>query len=276
MQNVIHFFRALKKENIMSILFQIVAIYCVLVGLAYFFSNILIFQKPASGYRDSESIIKLKTSDGALISAVYLPNEKAKYVILFSHGNATDIGYSMPLFQMFHQWGFSVFAYDYHGYGTSQGFPTESNAYKDVDAAYDYLTKVLQINPDRIIAYGQSVGAALAIDLASRREVAGVIAQSPFVTAFRVLTYIPLFPFDKFNNLKKIWRISCPILVIHGTRDSVIPFWHGRRVYKQANPPKYYYWVEGAGHNDLFFVAGKRYFEVLDEFITNLIEGKEK
>jgi alpha-beta hydrolase superfamily lysophospholipase len=265
-----HFFQTMSKENIMSLLFQIVMIYFILACFAYFFSNKLIFQKPRSGYRDSESVIKLKTRDGALISAVYFSNERAKYVILFNHGNATDIGYSVPLFQMLYHAGFSVLAYDYHGYGTSQGSPTESNAYQDVDAAYDYLTKDLQIEPDRIIAYGESVGAALAIDLASRKKVAGVIAQSPFVTAFRVITSIPLFPFDKFNNLKKLKQISCPMLVIHGTRDLVIPVWHGKKVYKRANPPKYSYWVQGAGHNDIFLIAGERYLEVLDEFVSKL------
>ena len=254
----------------MQLFYQIVLIYLFLTVFAYLLSNRMIFQKPMSSYHDSEGIIKLKTRDGALISAIYLPNEQADYVLLVSQGNATDMGYSMPLLQKFREEGFSVFVYDYHGYGTSQGRPSEQHAYADVDAAYDYLTRQLKISPDSIIAYGQSVGAALAIDLASRNKIAAVVVQSPFVTAFRVLTVIPIFPFDKFNNLRKISRVHCPILVIHGTRDKVIPFWHGKGIYKKANPPKYHYWVKGAGHNDLFAIAGDEYWENLKAFVSKL------
>ena len=147
--------------------------------------------------------------------------------------------------------GFSVFAYDYQGYGTSTGRPSEQGAYDAVDASWQYLTESLKISPQHIIAFGNSIGAALAVDIAARQPIAAIILQSPFVTAFRVVTRIPLFPFDKFDNLKKIKQISCPILIIHGKRDRIVPFWHGKKLYASATVPKQSLWIEDVGHNNI-------------------------
>jgi Esterase/lipase len=134
------------------------------------------------------------------LSAVHLPNPQAVYTALFSHGNAEDIRDVAPLLNEIHESGFAVFAYDYRGYGSGDGVPTEENAYKDIDAAYAYVTGTLGVAPARIIAYGRSVGGGPAVDLASRKPLAGLIVESTFVTAFRVRTHIPILPFDKFRN----------------------------------------------------------------------------
>lgn len=172
------------------------------------FSDRIIFQPPASAYRDTGATVKLKSRDGVQISAVYLPNPQATYTILFSHGNAEDLGTLAFELEDVRAMGFSVLAYDYHGYGTSSGKPSEQNAYEDHEAAYDYLTQVLQVPADRIIAHGRSLGGAMAIDLASRKPVGGLIVESSFLSAFRVLTGYPIFPFDKFRNLEKISQVS--------------------------------------------------------------------
>ena len=99
--------------------------------------------------------------------------------------------------------GFSVFAYDYHGYGASGGKANEQNAYEDHDAAYLYLTQVLQVPADRIIAHGRSLGGAVAIDLASRKPLGGLVVESSFLCAFRVVTGYPIFPFDNFETLTR-------------------------------------------------------------------------
>lgn len=106
--------------------------------------------------------------DGVTLSAVHLPNPQAVYTVLFSHGNAEDIRDVAPLLNEIHESGFAVFAYDYRGYGSGDGVPTEENAYKDIDAAYAYVTGTLGVAPARIIAYGRSVGGGPAVDLASR------------------------------------------------------------------------------------------------------------
>jgi alpha-beta hydrolase superfamily lysophospholipase len=243
-----------------------VSVYVLVLIIAIFFSEQLIFQPQPPGYRDSAAILKLTSSDGAKISAIYLPNPVATFTVLFSHGNAEDIGYTSPLLEQIQGAGFSVFAYDYQGYGTSEGKPAEAHTYDDEEAAYNYLTQTMRIPPNRIIAFGRSVGTGPAVNLASRRPVAGLILQSPFLSAFRVMTRVSVLPFDRFNNLRKIKTVHCPVLIIHGTRDTVINVAHGKQLFAAANEPKQALWVEGANHNDVELVAGDRYANSLRAF----------
>lgn len=251
-------------------LIYLIGAYLALLLFAYLFADFYIFYPPKSTYKDSQNILKIKTRDGATISAIYLPNKNAKYTILVSHGNAEDLGTMLPFLEKFKEQGFAVFAYDYHGYGTSEGRATAQSTYADVDAAYDYLTQKLQVPPDQIISYGRSVGAALAIDLAARKPVAAVIAESPFTSAFTTLTQIKLFPFDKYDNLAKIKKIKVPILLIHGTSDTTIFPWHSKKLYEAANAPKSFYWVKGAGHNDVLLIAGPGYWGAIKKFANSI------
>lgn len=226
----------------------------------------MIFQPQRAGYGDNAEILKLNSSDGARISARYLAIPNATFTILFSHGNAEDIGDVEPLMEVMRSAGFAVFSYDYQGYGTSEGKPSERHAYQDEDAAYDYLVQTLHIQPNRIIAFGRSLGGGPATDMASRRRVSGLILESSFTSAFRVMTRVRVLPFDKFDNLRKIKNVHCPVLIIHGTQDSVINPSHGRTLFAAANEPKQFLWVEGANHNDVAFAAGVQYPKSLRAF----------
>lgn len=252
-----------------------ILIYLGFTFLAHFLSEKIIFQPQLSSYGDTNQIIKLNLASGVQISAVYLPNPQARYTILFSHGNAEDIGRALPTLEKLKAMGFSVFSYDYQGYGTSSGLPSEQNAYHDVEAAYNYLVENLGVPSNRIIAHGRSLGGAVAIDLARKRPVGGLIIESSFITAYRVVTQIPLFPFDKFKSISKIKQVRCPVLVIHGRRDQVIPFSHGEKLFLEANEPKASFWVEEADHNNLFQVAGNSYEKALLDFV-DLIEKSRK
>jgi fermentation-respiration switch protein FrsA (DUF1100 family) len=236
-----------------------------LLAYGYMFTDRIIFQPPPASYKDSEQIIKLTTADGAKISAIYLPNENSSYTILYSHGNAEDLGSVRHKLAELHSMGFAVFGYDYHGYGTSQGQPNEKAAYQDIDAAYEYLTNELHVSPDHIILHGFSLGGAIAADLASRRPVGELILESTFVSAFRVVTTMPM-PFDQFTTLAKLKNIKCPILVVHGRADRVVKFWHGQMLFDNANEPKQFLWIENAGHGDVSYVASEQYEQVLRNF----------
>lgn len=242
--------------KIQTIILYIIIAYLGLLVFAYLYSDFYMFYPPAASYKDSKEIIKLKTQSGNIISAVYLPNKKAKYILLVSHGNGEDLGQIIPRLKTFRKTfqdlGMSVFAYDYPGYGTSTGRPSEKSSYEAINAAYQYLIETLNIPPNHIILFGNSIGAGVSIDLATRKPVAALILQSPFVTAFRVVTYFPLLPFDKYNNLQKIKQIHVPILIIHGKRDRIIPFWHGKKLYNAAHEPKEQLWIDNVGHNDIF------------------------
>jgi fermentation-respiration switch protein FrsA (DUF1100 family) len=238
-------------------------------------SDKIIFQPHPSSYADSDfrttSIQHFRIPSGnALISAAYLPNPATKYTLLYSHGNGEDIGDDLPILEDFRRAGFAVFAYDYRGYGTSTGLPSESGVYEDGHAAYEYLTQTLHIEPTHIIAFGHSLGAAAAIELAATRPVAALIADAPFLSAFRVITRVPLLPWDKFDNASRIRRVHCPVLVIQGKNDEVIPWWHGQRIYELANQPKRFLWIDGAGHNDALAVAEKQYLQAVGDFAASI------
>ncbi|USR91953.1 alpha/beta hydrolase [Phormidium yuhuli AB48] len=250
------------KRMIASVLF----IYFCICLYAYFGSERSIFLPPPPSYSDSEAIIKLPVDENTEISAVHLPNEDADYTILYSHGNAEDLGMILPRLADLQSLGYGVFGYDYQGYGTSQGSPSEYNTYRDINAAYRYLTETLKIPPSHIWVYGRSLGSGPSVDLASREAIAALTVESGFLSAFRVVTRIRLFPFDKFDNLSKIPNVYSPVLFIHGTDDRLIPLLHGEGLYEAANDPKKAFWVDGAGHNDLLEVVGDRYPQVLQEF----------
>ncbi len=254
-----------------SLLLIGLGVYGYLLWLGWFQSERLIFLPRPASYQDGDAILKLTTADGLQISAVYLPNPAATYTLLYSHGNAEDLGDILPRLRKLQQGGFSVLAYDYRGYGTSEGIPSEAGAYKDIEAAYAYL-RDQGIPPERILLYGRSVGGGPSVYLAAQKPVGGLILESTFVTAFRVLTRIPLLPFDRFDNLSRIAQINCPLLILHGTQDRLIPFWHAEALYQAARDPKRLIPIEGADHNDLLQVAGKRYLPILQQFVAELVE----
>jgi fermentation-respiration switch protein FrsA (DUF1100 family) len=254
------------KRSVISIASIAGLVYLFLVIYGFFFADNMIFLPPPPSYRDDASLSKIPTAGDSTITARYLPCPGADYTILYSHGNAEDLGDIRGELDQYCKQGFSVIAYDYRGYGTSPGRPSEATTYADIDAVYEYLIRQARIRPEAIIVQGRSVGAGPSVDLAARRPVAGLILESAFVTAYRVLTHIPLFPFDKYDNIRKIEKVTCPVLVIHGKGDSIIPFWHGEMLYRQAREPKMNLWVEGADHNDFRLVAGDKYWRSLDRF----------
>ena len=257
----------------MKLLLALALLYAGVALIVRLSSESLIFLPHPSSYKDDGIIVKIRSANGNRISALYLVNPAATYTLLVSHGNAEDLGDDRPWIQDLGQAGFSVLAYDYQGYGTSEGKPGEQVLYEDEAAAYDFLTANLKIPPDRIIILGRSVGSGPAVHLAARKPAAGLVLQSPFLSAYRVFTRFPLLPFDRFPNYKDIRRVHCPVLVIHGTRDRVINIWHGKKLYELANQPKQFLWVKDAGHNDLEMVAGKTYLKAIRNFAASIRES---
>jgi len=227
---------------------------------------------PAPTYRDTADILKMPTSGGERIAAVYLPNPARRTPVLFSHGNAEDLGWVLPSLPPLRDLGFGVFAYDYRGYGLSQGRASEQHVYADIDAAYDYLTRELRVPAARIILYGRSLGAGAAVDLAARQSVGGLIVESPFLTAFRVMTRIPLFPFDRFRNVDKIGRVRCPVLVMHGEADEIVPLWHGQQLFRAGARAQDVPRGPRRPSQRLPVVAGARYVTALRDFEALLRE----
>jgi len=259
------------KRLIRSIIF----LYCFFAVIGMCFSDRLIFQPPPPSYDASDKrILTFLGTDSNTISAIYLPATSNNFTIFFCHGNAEDIGNRIPFFEMLNELGFGVFCFDYRGYGLSTGKPSEKKTYADSETAFAYLTNNLGVPPKKIILHGQSLGGGVVVPLAAKNNVAGLILESSFVTAFRVLTRIPILPFDKFKNIDKIKKVNCPVLIIHGIKDMVIAPWHGKKLFEAANEPKVSYWVKDAGHNNLILVAGSEYFKKIMEFTTKIAIGE--
>lgn len=244
--------------------------------LIWIFAERLIFLPPAERYPQGGQVLLIPRAEGGTVAAVHLRNPDARYTILFSHGNAEHIVHGLDHLEGLRDAGFSVLAYDYSGYGLSTGRPSERAAYGDIQAAYDYLVRTAGVPPERIILHGRSLGGAVAADLASRRPAAGLVLESTFTSAFRVVRPYPILPFDRFRTERKLPRIRMPVLVIHGTEDEVIGFWHGERLYDRVRGPRQRLWVQGATHNDLAWVAGQGYWTALRTFADSLATADTK
>jgi hypothetical protein len=216
----------------------------------------------------------LLTEDGVKINAFYRSNPASKQVLLWFHGNAENIGYGLGHLRALAKIGVNILAVDYRGYGRSEGKPDEAGVYRDADAAYDYLQKQRHFRARDIIIYGHSLGGAVAVDLASRRPCGGLIIQSSFTNAramARRMFAIPLIAYvvkSRFDSLRKIREVHAPILIVHGTRDDVVPLAMGQQLFQTAPEPKRFYPIEGAGHNDLMEVGGESYISCLARFVA--------
>ncbi|XP_076356572.1 alpha/beta hydrolase domain-containing protein 17B-like isoform X2 [Tachypleus tridentatus] len=219
---------------------------------------------------DNFEVFYTRTSRGNRIACMYVrcsPN--ARYTILFSHGNAVDLGQMSSFYLgLGSRISCNIFSYDYSGYGISTNKPYEKNLYSDINAAWHALRTKYGVSPENIILYGQSIGTVPTVDLASRYEVGGVILHSPLTSGMRVA-----FPstkrtwfFDAFPSIEKIHKVTSPVLVIHGTEDEVIEFSHGLAMYERCPRAVEPLWVEGAGHNDVELYG--QYLERLKHFVS--------
>lgn len=250
-------------------------LYGALVFVAWRFGDLLMFPAPGSSYRREslEELVTLRSSDGTGLAALHLPNPDARHTILYSHGNGEDLGNLLPVLEAIHALGFAVFAYDYRGYGASEGRPSAGGVLLDAEAAYAYVTGELGVAADRLILWGRSVGGGPTVHLAAKHAVAGIVLEATFTSAFCVVTNRPILPFDRYHNQKLIRGMRVPTLFIHGRRDRVVPFVHGERNYACASEPKRALWVDEAGHNDLWLVAPEAIGRALVEFADSLPGG---
>lgn len=218
--------------------------------------------------------IWLQTSDRIRINACYYFHPDSHRVLLWFHGNAENIGYCLDQQRQVAEAGINVLTVEYRGYGKSAGKPDEAGVYRDADAGYDYLLNHRQFRAADIFVYGHSLGGAVAVDLASRRPCAGVIVQSSFTSApamARRMFPIPLIGTmmkSRFDSREKIRGVRAPVLIVHGTKDRVVPFEMGQELFQAAPEPKSFYAVEGAGHNNVLATGGEAYMARLKAFFA--------
>jgi fermentation-respiration switch protein FrsA (DUF1100 family) len=235
--------------------------------------------KYPSGFWDLQSELKaedvwLRTADGVRLHAWWIMAPQAPLVTLYLHGNAGNVTHRFLQIHEITAAGSSVLMLDYRGYGKSGGSPNEHGLYADADAAYQYL-RDRGYNARQIILQGESLGTAVAVDLASRKDCAGVVVEAAFTSgrdvANTVLPFIGSLLFRGLDSQSKIAKVRAPLLFFHGARDEIIPLKLGRALFNAAPEPKSFAVVPGAGHNDLVETGASSYHEKLHEFYERFV-----
>ncbi|KAH1097822.1 hypothetical protein J1N35_014743 [Gossypium stocksii] len=219
--------------------------------------------------RDNVDVLKLSTKRGNEIVAMYVKNPSASLTVLYSHGNAADIGQMYHIFtELSVHLNVNLMGYDYSGYGQSSGKPSEQDTYADIEAAYKCLEEMYGIKQEDTILYGQSVGSGPALELAIRLpHLRAVILHSPILSGLRVMYPVKrTLWFDIYKNIDKIPLVDCPVLVIHGTEDEVVNFSHGKQLWELCKEKYEPLWLKGGNHCDLELYP--EYLRHLRKFIS--------
>ncbi|MBI3098692.1 MAG: alpha/beta fold hydrolase [Planctomycetes bacterium] len=223
----------------------------------------------------------IPVAEGVRIHAWWAPGKApARGTILFSHGNAGNITDRILHFRPLLDRHFNVLAYDYEGYGRSDGAPSETTCTRDVLAAHDYLTRERKVPPAEIISYGESIGCAQALLAALERPCGAVILEAPFTSLPEVGQFhFPFLPVrwiarSKFDNLGRIPSLKVPVLIVHGRRDEIVPFAQGERLFAAAPEPKEFVAIEEGTHNDLVFTGGGRLFDKIRSWVDPFLNRK--
>ncbi len=200
----------------------------------------------------------LTTEDGLELLAWYLPAKDGHQTLIVTHGNAGHIGHRTGKLAGFAEAGYGLLLVEYRGFGGNPGKPNEDGLYLDAEAGFDFL-KNEGVTPDQIIAYGESLGTDVAVELAARHPLAAVILEAPFTSIAEVAAghywYVPMarwMVLDRFDAASRIGEISAPVLMLHGTRDNVVPTRSGQALFDQANESKEFWLAPNADHNDLY------------------------
>jgi len=258
------------KRLLKTILWTLLIAYVVITILGQLVHNRMLFFPPPTSYQAGGPIQLIPTKAGGQLAVWMQKNEAADYTILYSHGNAESLGEVAFISQMFVGQGFSFVAYDYSGYGLSSGEPSVKATYRDIETVYQFLTEEQGVDPAKLILFGNSIGSGPSTYLATKKPVGGLILQSAFTSIYRVVTKVPIFLGSPYPSLKRIRSIDCPLVVIHGTADSVIPFSHGEQLYEKAKEPKVFHPMEDTNHNEVFLFAGEDYWAAISELFQSV------
>lgn len=204
----------------------------------------------------------LTASDGVKLHAWWLARKDSRVATLFLHGNAGNVTHRGDALREIRAAGSSVLLLDYRGYGKSEGSPSEAGLYRDAEAAYSWLL-AKGFAEAEIVIHGESLGTAVAVDLASRRLCKALVLEAPFSSARdvaqTVLPGIGGLVMWGFDSMSKIGRVRVPVLVVHGDADEVIDIGLGRKLFAAAQEPKQMWVIEGGGHNNIVEAARREY-----------------
>ena len=258
--------------------------YAAIVGLMFVMQPRLLYLRDFGGREPTVTPAQIglvfedvlvRAADGAVVHGWFVPHSGARHTLIYFHGNAGNIGHRLESIRRWHTAGVAVLIFDYHGYGRSEGRPSEAATYQDALAVWDYLTETRGVRAAEIVLFGRSLGGAVATWLATQRAPAALIVDSGFTSvpdlAAEIYPWLPTrwlarFRYDARENIA---RVRCSVLVAHSPEDEIIPFHHGQALYEAAPEPKRFLQTSG-GHNDGHLLAVPQYRAQLNAFLENL------
>ncbi len=267
----------------MNVALTLIGAYSVVCAIAYFGQRRLLFPAPTRGdvpKMDGARMTQVKAPDGRTVHAFYVPAPAGAPTLVHFHGNGEELGDLVPLAWAFRRAGLGFYAVEYPGYGLAKkDEPSESLLYTDAESALWHLHNGLEVPTEEVVLQGQSLGSGVATEMAKRGHGARLILISPFTSVPDVAARsFPILPVrmllkDEFANLKKAADITLPVLVVHGTKDEIIPVDMGEALAK-AFPNATLFLAEGANHNDLFVQDGRRVVDRIAAFAKGeYVEG---
>jgi fermentation-respiration switch protein FrsA (DUF1100 family) len=225
--------------------------------------------------------VAFPTTDGLRLHGWLVPprEPRAGATILVFNGNAGHRGFRGTLAAALHERGYGVLLFDYRGYGGNPGTPTEEGLATDARAARAFLLARSELGTSRLVYFGESLGSGVATGLAAEHRPAALVLRSPFTSMTDVGAFhYPLLPVrwllrDRFDTASRVAGLGCPLLVVAGDQDAVIPYAQSRRVFDAAAEPKRFVTIAGADHNDSALADGPDLVDAIDRFLKGLPAG---
>lgn len=256
-----------------------------LLGLLWLFQRSLIYfplpraVPPAQRVLPGAQDVAFATDDGLTLGGWFVPADGAEPLatVLVFNGNGGDRSLRAPLAAALARQGYAVLLFDYRGYGGNPGSPSEQGLIADARAARAYLDSRAGVDPRRIVYFGESLGAAVAIALATAQAPAALVLRSPFTSlADMARLHYPLLPAgpllrDRYPSIDRISQVRVPLLVIAGSADRIIPAEQSRRLFEAAAEPKQLLQIEGADHNDVALLMGADLIRAVDAFLDSVL-----
>jgi len=250
--------------------------------LIFFPFRTFAIEPAALGLRHERAL--LVAEDGVRLEAWHLPLAGARRTVVVCNGNAGNMSYRLDrALEMQRRLGVSVLLFDYRGYGRSEGSPDEQGTYVDARAAYRYAVEAKSVPPQDLVLFGESLGAAVAVQVALEKPAGALILESPFTSipdmaraAYWFLPPVGPLIRTRYETIAKVPKLAMPLLVLHGERDDIVPISQGRRLFEAAGGRKQFFAIPGAGHNDTYVAGGEPYWRVLREFLEGLPEERER
>ena len=261
----------------LTLVTTIILCYLLVVIFVFFYQRNLLYHPFENNYATDKANFEYEeifvpTSDGKELKAWFHKKDlKEKKTLLFFHGNAGSLENRIYKLNELSKLNLNYLIVAYRGFSGNKGTPTEDGLYKDARSA-KYWLNLNNIGDQNIIVYGESLGTAVAIDLAKDHKFAGVILESPFTSMLELSRkYYPWLPTrlllkDKYETNKKIKKVFSPILILHGRKDNIVPFNMGEELLDQANDPKYNYFVD----DDHMMDFNENLVKSIDQFVNSL------